>query len=48
MKYLVFQTEILYNVYKGIYLQTNYYSDGSIEELLVPKGIIIMHIYLGV
>lgn len=39
---LVFQTEMLTDPYNGIYTQTNYYSDESVEVVLVPKGKIIL------
>ena len=42
MKYPLYQTEILTDVRRGIYTQTTYYSDGSVEILRVPKGEILI------
>lgn len=42
MKQIIYITEILTDVYGGIYTQTVYYNDGSIEEFKVPKGPIII------
>ena len=47
MKYPLFQTEMLADVRRGIYTQTTYYSDGSVETLEVPKGEILIPIILG-
>jgi len=40
-KFIVYQTELLYFVYKGIYLRTIYWSDGDITQEYIPKGRII-------
>jgi hypothetical protein len=41
-KIILYTTELLWNPYKGIYKQTVYYSDGTVEEKFIPKGPIIM------
>lgn len=42
MKQIVWIGEILIDPYKGIYKQHVWYTDGSFEEQLVPKGLIII------
>lgn len=42
MKYIIYIIEMLTDVYRGIYTQTIYYSDGTFETIKIPKGIIII------
>ncbi len=46
-KYIVYQCEMLWNVYTGMYKQWTFYSDGTAEEKLIPKGKLIIGIILG-
>ena len=41
-RYPLFSTKILWDVRKGISKKTTYYSDGTVEEELVPDGPILM------
>jgi hypothetical protein len=41
MKHIILITEYLSNPYKGIYTQTTYYSDGSMETKEIRKGPIL-------
>lgn len=38
----ILETEILIDPYRGIYLKTTYYSDGTQTEEKIPKGKIII------
>lgn len=42
MKKLLYSTDILIDVYKGIHLVTYYYLDGTKESRKVPKSPIIL------
>lgn len=42
MKQVVYIMEMLTDVYKGVYTQWIYYSDGSTEVLSIPKGKLIV------
>lgn len=42
MKPILYETEMLTNVYKGIYTITTYYVDGTVEVREVPKGSMII------
>jgi hypothetical protein len=46
-KYPVYETEMLWDVCKGIYKRTIYFSDGTFEEQLIPKGPVILPSFIG-
>lgn len=48
MKYLLYQTEMLTDVRMGIYTCWSYWSDGSITEEKIPKGMVFMPTTLAV
>lgn len=42
MKQIVLVTEMLTDVFNGIYTQWTYYNDGTVEIKKLPKGPIIL------
>lgn len=40
-KYIIYQAEMLTDVIHGIHTRWTYWSDGSVTEEKIPKGIII-------